>query len=284
MTVAQLERAVARLGFAPSIEDGGPLLRDAAARALDELAAVRPRLRTVSLWHLPSPPLYAEGSTELLTGEKVFSLPGGHSFFLRVCGRGTLAVTRDGKEELHPFTAGEGGLPTVLGGALPSGEGPLRFRLFGEGGLRLLAFAVYDGLFDGTPPDPFGGRSYDLAALFSSFGGLLSPPTAEDGRALSEGAAADYTLEDGHILTLSPHIRGCIRLTYRVRLTVPEEGELPLTEEEAALLPLFCASYVYLDDDPDKAAFYLARFREGLARLAADTAAPRPFRDSTRWG
>ncbi|MBO7292424.1 MAG: hypothetical protein J6V07_00650, partial [Clostridia bacterium] len=84
--------------------------------------------------------------------------------------------------------------------------------------------------------------------------------------------------------TLSSHIRGCIRLTYRARLRIPEVGELPLTEEEASLLPLFCASYVYLDDDPDKAAFYLARFREGLARLAADTAAPHPFRDSTRWG
>ena len=284
MTVAQLERAVARLGFAPSIEDGGPLLRDAAARALDELGAVRPRLRTVSLYHLPSPPLYAEGGAELVRGEKTFSLPAGHSFFLRVLGRGALAVTRDGVEALYPFTGREDGLPTVLGGALPSGEGALRFRLFGEGGLRLLAFAVYDGLFDGTPPDPFGGRSYDLSLLFPDFGGLLSPPTAEDGRTLSEGAAADYTLEEGHILTLSSHIRGCIRLTYRARLRIPEVGELPLTEEEASLLPLFCASYVYLDDDPDKAAFYLARFREGLARLAADTAAPHPFRDSTRWG
>lgn len=284
MTVAQLERAVARLGFAPSIEDGGPLLRDAAARALDELGAARPRLRTVSLWHLPSPPLYAEGSTELIRGEKSFSLPEGLSFFLRVAGRGGLAVTRDGREELYPFAAGEDGLPAVLGGALPSGEGALHFRLFGEGGLRLLAFAVYDTLFDGTPPDPFGGRSYDLALLFPSFGGLLSPPATEDGRALTEGASADYTLEDGHILTLPPHSRGCIRLSYRVRLSLPEEGELPLTEEEASLLPLFCASYVYLDDDPERAAFYLARFREGLARLAADAAAPYPFRDSTGWG
>ena len=284
MTVAQLERAVARLGFAPSIEDGGPLLRDAAARALDELGAARPRLRTVSLWHLPSPPLYAEGSTELIRGEKAFSLPEGRSFFLRVLGRGGLAVTRDGKEVLYPFAAGEDGLPAVLGGELPSGEGALSFRLFGEGGLRLLAFAVYDGSFNGTPPDPFGGRSYDLATLFPSFGGLLSPPTAEDGRTLTEGAAADYTLEDGHLLTLPPHSRGCLRLTYRVRLSLPEEGELPLTEEEAALLPLFCASYVYLDDDPERAAFYLARFREGLARLAADAAAPHPFRDSTKWG
>lgn len=284
MTVAQLERAVARLGFAPSIEDGGPLLRDAAARALDELGAVRPRLRTVSLFHLPSPPLYAEGGVDLIRGEKTFSLPGGRSFFLRVSGRGALSVTRDGAEKLYPFTATEEGLPSVLGGALPTGEGPLHFRLFGEGGLRLLAFAVYDSLFDGIPPDPFGGRSYDLAVLFPAFGGLLAPPSTEEGRALSEGAAADYTVEEGHILTLSPHVRGCIRLTYRARLTVPEEGELPLTEEEAALLPLFCASYVYLDDDPDRAAFYLARFREGLARLAADTAAPYPFRDSTGWG
>lgn len=285
MTVAQLERAVARLGFAPSIEDGGPLLRDAAARALDELAAVRPRLRTVLLFHLPTPPLYAEGGTELLSGEKTFSLPEGKSFFMRVTGSGGLSVAREGgKQKLYLFTTPENGLPSVLGGNLPSGEGPISFRLYGDSAVRLLAFAVYDGLFSDIPPDPFGGRSYDLSALYPGFGALVSPPTTEDGRPLSEGTTADYTLEEGHILTLSPHLSGCIRLTYRMRLSLPEEGEIPLTEEEASLLPLFCASYVFLDDDPDRAAFYLARFREGLLRLAAETAAPHPFRDSTKWG
>ena len=127
-------------------------------------------------------------------------------------------------------------------------------------------------------------REYDLALLFPAFGGLTAPPTTRDGRMLTEGPEGDYTLAEGHILALSPHAAGDIRLTYRRRLSLPPEGELPLTEEEAALLPLFCAAYVYLEDDPEKAGFYLSRFREGLLRLKEPAGARLPYRDTSRWG
>ena len=71
---------------------------------------------------------------------------------------------------------------------------------------------------------------------------------------------------------------------FHSRLSLPLEGELPLTEEEAALLPLFCAAYVYLEDDPEKAGFYLSRFREGLLRLKEPAGARLPYRDTSRWG
>ena len=74
MTLAQLKEAVARLGFAPLSEDTDALVRDAAMRALDEISAVRPRLVTASLWHLPSPPLYAEGSVIPLMGNRTWNL------------------------------------------------------------------------------------------------------------------------------------------------------------------------------------------------------------------
>ena len=50
------------------------------------------------------------------------------------------------------------------------------------------------------------------------------------------------------------------------------------------LLPLFCAAYVFLDDEPDKAAFYLARFREGLAAIAPPKESHAAFRDILAWG
>ena len=285
MTVAQLEGAVARLGFAPSIEDGAELLRDAAARALDEVAAARPRLSRVSLWHLPARPLYFEGSQEPIMGEKTFSLPDGLSFFLRVMGCGSFTVKRaGGRSSIYSFITPEGAPPAIFGGELPPGSGELSFRFSCEGSYRILTLAIYDTLFSGRPPDPNEPTDYDLGLLFPAFGGLTEPPKTKDGRLLTEGAEGDYTLDNGRILRLSPHAAGDIRLTYRRRLSLPREGELPVTEEEAALLPLFCAAYVYLEDDPEKAAFYLARFRDGLARLREPASALHRFYDRTRWG
>ncbi|MBO7762083.1 MAG: hypothetical protein J6T24_04740 [Clostridia bacterium] len=283
MTVAELTRATARLGFSPSIGDGDLLLRDAARRALSEVAAAHPRTATVTLWHLPSPPLYAESSTEPCEGERILSFPAGHSFFLRVAGRGRLTLTRGEQSEDHTFCTEEGGMPALLGGPFPEGEGEVTLHIRAEGVYRILGLAVYSARFPTCPPDPWAPRPYDLAALFPAFHSLVGPPTTEDGRPLTEGVDGDYTLEEGHLLLLSPHTAGRLRLTYRKRLTLPTEGELPLSEEEASLLPLFCAAYVFLDDDPEKAAFYLARFHEGLHRTSAPEALCR-YRDTTGWG
>lgn len=284
MTVEQLERAVARLGFAPGIEDGAALLRDAAARALDEVAAVRPRLTRVSLFHLPALPIYLEGEETAVTGEKTVSLPSGRSFFLRILGSGSLIARREGGGEAHyPFSSVPG-VPAAIGGALPEGDGRITLRITASGDYRLLVLAVYDAAFGDLPPDPTAPRDYDLSSLFPAYGSLVEPPKTRDGRTLCEGSEGDYTLDEGKILRLSPHTRGEIRLTYRRRLSLPETGELPVSEEEAALLPLFCAAYVYLEDDPEKASFYLARFHEGLVRLREPIEAIHRFRDATGWG
>lgn len=284
MTLAELERAVARLGFVPSLEDGGELLRDAAGRALDEIAAFCPRLTSGSVWHLPSVPTYCEESCELQTGEKTISLPHGYSFFLRVSGGGRLTVHQGGEEREFPFSTGEGEPPALLGANLPSGRERVVFRFSGAA-YRILTFAVYDTLFAERPPDPSGERRYDLATLFPSFGALSAPPRTKDGRTLCEGEGADYLLEDGHVLVLGPHTRGDIRISYRRRLSLPKEGlPLPLTDEEAALVPLFCAAYVLLDDDPEKAGFYLGRFHEGLARIRREGRAAHAYRDTNHWG
>ena len=101
---------------------------------------------------------------------------------------------------------------------------------------------------------------------------------------LIEGIGGDYSLRDGYILTIYRDLPCRIELSYRRTLTLPTVGKIPLTDEEAALLPLFCAAYVFLDDDPEKSAFYLARFSEGLRRLSRESAAPTYYRDTTGWG
>ncbi len=285
MTVAQLEAAVARLGFAPSIDDGGELLRDAAERAIAEILAVRPRIGRLILRHLPETPLLSVTSPKEIRGEKTFSLPEGGSFYLESVGDGLLTVSRGTHQKTYPLRVGTRGGVTVTVGAIPTSEGAVTLRVVGGVGFYLPVLAVYASPYVSTAPptSPFGTSDYDLAALAPDFAGLVGAPRLADGTPLCEGEEGDYTLE-GSVLHLAPR-RACeIRLSYRRRLPLTMEGKIPLCDEEAALLPLFCAAYVFLDDDPDKAAFYLARFREGLSAILPPREAVTAFRDVTGWG
>lgn len=284
MTLAQLEAATARLGFTPSLDDGGELLRDAAARAIGEVALARPRITRASLWHYPEIPTYCEASTEPEAATRVITLGGGSAFHLRIVGRGRLLIERGSIRKEYGFSAPEGGAPAILGDALPTGEGSIRFRIEPYEPFRLLSFAVYEGAYAGIPPDPLLPKEYNLRSYFPDFGALVGPLSGDNGALLTEGAGGDYTLRDGYILAIHRKTPCRIELSYRRTLVLPLSGKLPVTDEEAALLPLYCAGYVFLDDDPEKAAFYLARFSEGLRRLSREAIPPKSYRDTTGWG
>ena len=284
MTVAQLERAVAHLGFTSSLEDGGELFREAASRALGEISAVRPRLGTVSLWHLPIKPLLLSGSTESVTGEGEYLLPAGGSVFLRVHGQGDVLIETTLKTYTYPFLAGWGERPTVITHCCREGEATRNLRIRAGSGYRLLTLAVYAERFEKSPPDPIAPIEYDLSQLIEDFAELSSPPTYPDGEALREGADGSYTCPEGHRLRLSIPTATEVHIHYRRALKLPESGELPLGEEEASLLPLFCAAYVFFDEEPERSSFYLARFREGLAAIAPREERVASFRDTTGWG
>ena len=284
MTVAQLERAVARLGFAPSLEGGEALMRDAAERALCEIAAARPRVATATLYHYPAIPLYHEGSDEPFRGTRELRIPSGTVFFARLLGTGGLSLRRGNGYVGYQYKSGDGGQPAVITGEVPNGEGDITLLLVSMKESRLLDLAVYDLPHGSTAPDPSGPTHYDLALLYPDFGALIAPLRDGAGRPLTEDALAGYTLTDGHILSLPAHSAGRLTLVYRKRIPLPTEGELPLSDAEAALVPLYCAAYVLLDEDPDKAAFYLARFREGLLRLDEGGRGAVPYPDTTHWG
>ena len=284
MTLAQLEAATARLGFTPSLDDGGELLRDAALRAINEVALARPRIARASIWHYPEIPIYSEASSEAEVAERVITLGGGSAFRLRIIGNGSLRVQRGAVKKDYSYVAPEGSAPAVLADRIPSGEGEVTFRIMPSDAFRLLSFAVYEGAYAGTPPDPDQPKEYHLPTYFRDFGALVGPLTDEHGRILREGEAGDYTLRDQSVLGVSLGFPCRIDLSYRRTLSLPASGDLPVSDEEAALLPLFCAAYVFLDDDPEKATFYLARFSEGVRRLSQESRPPMRYNDTTGWG
>ena len=284
MTLAELESATARLGFTPSLDDGGELLRDAALRAVNEIALARPRIARATIWHYPDIPIYSESGTEAETDERVITVGGGTAFHMRIVGNGRLRVERGSYKNEYAFSAAEGGKPAIIGGLIPRGEGMLSFRFTASEPRRLLSFAVYDGAYAGMPPDPTLPKEYYLPSYFRDFGALVGPLMSEGGEILREGVGGDYTMRDSNIIAINRATPCRIELTYRRTLTLPLSGELPVTDEEAAIIPLFCAAYVFLDDDPEKATFYLARFTEGLRRLSQESATPIRYNDTTGWG
>ena len=177
MTVAELEAAVARLGFSPSIEDGRELLLDAAERALGEIASVRPRVATATLWHLAERPLFRMTLLEEIEGEKRFSLPAGASLYLETLGTGRVSFRR-GEGHLTLSPASTPGRATVTADALPDGEGCIECTLHGVRGFRVPMLAVYLAPYtaDDPPRSPSQARSYPLDKLFPEYLELCEPP------------------------------------------------------------------------------------------------------------
>ena len=65
-----------------------------------------------------------------------------------------------------------------------------------------------------------------------------------------------------------------------------ETGEtIDLNDELCAILPNLVASYIWVDDEPDKAQYYLSLYREQVAEITAREKDMRPFvyRNKTGW-
>ena len=259
-------------------------MRDTAERAIEELAAARPRVVTATLYHYPTLPLYSESGGEPFLGKKEIRIPSGSVFFARLSGEGTMAF-RHGKGFIgYQFRTPLGTQPAVLQGDIPDGDGEITLTLSAGRESRLLNLAVYDLPRGTKAPDPDARPSYDLQEIFPDFGALIAPPRDANGTPLRCDLHVGYSLADGHILTLPAHSAGRLTIEYRRRLSISEGGELPLSDAEAALVPLYCAAYVFLDEDAERAAFYLARFREGVRRLDYEGKGAVPYPDNTQWG
>ena len=111
---------------------------------------------------------------------------------------------------------------------------------------------------------------YDLRQMvveregYPAFGGLCGCSA----RGLNEGS--DYMIV-GERLYVSSAITACFDVRYRrlpPTVDTSYTGELPVDDKVAELLPLYVAGYVWLEDYPEKADYYLRQF-EAEARERA---------------
>lgn len=116
-----------------------------------------------------------------------------------------------------------------------------------------------------------GINRYDLGELLEDFYSLDA-----DGVYFNGGTAyyrpANWTMEAGQVFVLPANEAGTWTLWYNayppeLKANTPEDYELPLYPEVAALLPLYMASQLYKDDDISVATQYRNEFEVGREAL-----------------
>ncbi len=298
MTVSELFAATAQLGFEASLESEDAFFF-AANRGLLHLAAIRPVTKSCIVNHAPLENKLGAHSFERITkyDELVFEAQGARSFYFEADGNGRVIVEAKTGDEWAPI--GQVELSVVdrvfrpyrgfikKDGAFT--DAPVRLRFIGDYLYSVRNVALYEYLYSADVSDIPAFEAYtryDMSALVPDFLSLASTPIKGDVR---------YDVEGGRVILLPYEQGGVFSVSYLHRpdkIVRNEENDISedstaidLDEELCALLPLLTAAYVWAEDEPEKAEYYLAIYRERAAEIEhrARNAAPVRFNSVNGW-
>ena len=285
MRVSDLYRQVSQLGFEDSLENEDRFYYTA-NRALLQVNAIRPAVAACVVNHKPFPNLVRENT--FASAEKVAELTyeatDPKSYYFEADGIGVLYIeyynegvgrwSLIGSRDLNS----RGGFVAYRGFITVDGEfkrGLFRLRFSGEYVYSIKNVAMYDRLYSNSVSDipsyePF--TRYDISGLTDDFLALASPPILDDDThlLLNQG----YLVENGRVVLLPFDAKGVYRIQYHRAPAMlvnsgsagTDETTIDLDPDLCALLPTLVAAYVWVEDEPSKAEYYMALYRE----LAAD--------------
>lgn len=282
MRLRELREAVVHLGIAEAFDDSvlETVFYDAANRALTEVSRLLPRVRRAVITHCPIKPLDEPCSfthtdddirfTALDCATFCFYISNGTGTLTVRCGETEKKIELNGtKRSFYFFNVNSPKLFTL---ANPRADIELIFS--GNYVYRISELTFYSSLrSDGKVLPPSAGSTYDMELIVSDFLRFSMPPVyREDGVPVDFNA--DYFIEGSQLIL--PHYapEGDYCVTYE-HLPTPitpdtsDTAEIDCERELCDLLPLVCAYYVWLDDDPDKAGAFYARYTEQAAIKAS---------------
>jgi hypothetical protein len=303
MTVSQLYNSVAQLGFEDSLEDEKRFVF-AANRALLQVNALRPATSAYVINHKPMPNKVHNANFESIekTDDLCFCAENVKSYYFEVDGNGAvyIEVQSENSEEwtvanvIEFATAGKfkayKGFINLDGQFISTA---VRLRFTGQYKYSVKCVAMYEHLYSENEKDipayePYS--RYDISVLANDFLSLASPPLIETN---GEYYTHNYNVENGRIILLPFDIKGIFKIIYN---RLPKEIEntgaasqnqevIDLDEDLCALLPILIASYVWVDDEPEKAQYYLALYRERAADVERRIydATPVPIINTNGW-
>lgn len=282
MTVSDLYQAVAKLGFESELEDNDVFMY-AANRAILQVNAIRPKTRRLRIHHAPLVNLLGNIGFEAVAKDEtdlVYQAHGARGYVFEADGHGACYVERleeDGWVMVHEQSFDTHGFE-VFRGVIPGDAGTVRLRFVGEYLYYIRSIALYGRLRSGDSadvPEYAPMLSYDLAVMADDYMGLAAPPVTDDDVRITLGKG--WTLESNHILHLPREWAGNYVVdVYRRPAPIADSedlrtdgSEIDLDEELCALLPTLIASYVWADDEPQKAQYYLSLYREQVYAMEA---------------
>ena len=284
MKVFELYDAVSKLGFEDSLEDNKAFYH-ALNRATVQVNALRPRTSVLEIFHKPLDNRIGNHSfavREVFKNTEFFA-EGAMGYYFEVLGEGRYNITyeKDGNVikvcgenfKTSAFTALYDLIKDEDGKFI---EGEIKLSFESDYVFYIRNVALYDRLLGSDKEDipAFSEYSaYDISSLRGDFLALEERPISMDGHVTLN---SEYEIEDGRVILLHYNSPGVYKIRYKKRVpfieysTQPEEDEtnIELDEELCTLLPLLIASYVWIEDEPDKAQYYLSLYTSRAKEVA----------------
>ena len=261
MTLTDIKNEVAALGFDADISISSTLT-GAIKRALRTIYTERGETAFIDIYQEPYlPKIYHERIVHRGDrGDTVIKVCGA-AYAFAASGVGGFTVRTGGNTYEYNFNSQFSEFSGTL-----DGESEIIF--FGKYMFVVYDLSVYE-LARSSDAESIkrhtGITSYELNRWAPDYLFAVSVPKNESGRDI-EGASIHRST-----LTVPSCYQGKIRVKYRKGIpnfSIDEPDEpIALPEEYHSLLPLLTASYYWLDDDADKAQYYMALYREGRAAL-----------------
>ena len=290
MTIKELYESVAELGFETELESertNGFIL--AANRAIVQINRIRPATSIYKLNHFPLTNKVSENTYEPVCKDDealIFSADGVKSYYFECNGNGIATIEKytDSEETWETLKAielvSEKGQFVQYKGLILDGENPylglVRIKFAGDYIYWVQNVALYGSLLSADPENvPAFSKyiAYDIASLTDDFVSFVCPPILDAQRDSGFLLNTDYFVEGASKILIPASIKGIYDVVYNrqnKRLSLSDEmetTEIDLDSELCCLLPNLVASYIWADDEPTKAEYYLTLYNAQVAEI-----------------
>lgn len=277
MTLKQLLAETAALGFDESRELDDSFVF-AANRALRLISSEHASEKEGDFFVPELDVSFYKEEIKLKNTEEISFSASGKAYSFRGFGSGTLFV-KDGEISRA--------IPFELKGGTHSGfidHGNAEFTIYPSGRLTIFDFAVFSSLDEKEDiPICRRMRTFDLKEQISDFSYATAPPKDSGGKII-EGISIL-----GERIDVPRDFSGEIKIRYKP-IPIELSGDFPdmqidLPQRCLHLCPILTAAYKWLDDDAEKAAYYMQIYREESQKLrlfqSKDT--DLSYKDVTGW-
>lgn len=264
MTVLEVKEAVLGYGYSRDLAGSDGLFYTALNLALQEVNRIRPAMGTVTIVHEPVKAIASWAEVSLNTRENPLSYTAvARSVVFEVSGHGGVTVTGAtiDNSTVKSWNAGSGWMRFC---AIADSVREISLQFDSQNYFHVRNVSFYD-----IPATITGDIvEYDLAT--DDFG-MATLPIMRDGEEVYLSDARALLL-DGRYLRLPRSERGTYEVRYekrpqRFKDEDSDGEEIRLDADLAELVPLLVASYVWKDDEPEKATAYYSLYKTAASGI-----------------